>query len=340
MAIKTYKLLLQSITVVMMLCFVQSCCSTNAKDATVAHASVSLRELPMHNYIETHCRKLFGSKPPKAWQDYVKFCNEVNEIMSSADDSADESCGQPILPAAETLWTTISDQEYKEYFAVLLQCMALPGLTAKQKANLEELALIHRQEWLLSQLFHTHNVMLHGARNSIVNFMMCASFYHVFRQNTGALAAEHAGYDKLDADLEEWYALWRERKLMPASAQLPVLWKCSNGKQEVVFRFAPVYNDTPSAMLFTEDTKSYVMTCEMEMQIDADGLYLIFPAMPAEYNITVNGQNVTPPQIAHPFAYLLNDNASFIRITITTTTLDSIGRPTLPICIAKAGAQQ
>ena len=322
----------------MVLLCAQSCCTahTNNDAETVAskEAPVPLRALPMQYYIERHCAGLFAPEAtPKAWQEYTAFCSELNTKLANSEDIADKYYGQPILPPADSLWMHSTAQHYKRAFAQLLQCMALPELTEQQKTTLEELALIHRQEWLLTQLYEQHEALLHGGPGAIPQFMMCACYFHSFRQNVGKVAAERADYDKLDAEMAEWYALWSDRHLLPAKTQLPVIWDCSNGKQEVATRFAPLYGDLPPDMLFDEEGDSYELTCETEIPANSGELYLIFPAMPKEYQITVNGQAVTPETPGHPFIYILRDNASFLKVNITTPLLDSIGVPTIPVCI-------
>ena len=286
------------------------------------------------------CDRAFGASPPPEWTDYrILWCSI--ELSRRKMPEADQRLDPPDLPATPAALAPTAD-ECCRGFAMLLKCMAAPSLSARQKRSLEKLALRHRQEWLLCQLYHAHDEMLHGKTDGgLDGFLVYARLFLQFQRNAPKGMAPSSGEGGLSGWLQEWYSLWEDGGLVPMPRQLPVLWVGSDGVQSQAVRFAALHAERRkgAAMPPSSDSPSSSAGYRISSGIDdLDGqgaIALVFPSMPPDYQITVNSRHVEVPKPGRPFVYRLDDHASFVKIDITARDRQSIGQPRMPICLAR-----
>ena len=286
--------------------------------------------------------KRFGGPLPEPLSTYLTDWQKWQAEAPAYTPNQAVSFALPPAPAQ----LHFEETHYQQSFRNLLLAMAGKELTDAQRNFLDRLAVIHREQAILSRLYHLLDDAQHGKPEAFPELIETARRLKAIRENNAAwLPWDTAGM--VVRDLEDWLALWANGRTFLSLP--PVRWKpaispdgeAPNGEAPAAIPFSALYTEIPVAQPFPASAPDRVwLTVEFPCPIVAEGreAWLIFPAMNRTACIRLNGHPVANPNPGHPWALNLTgrlegDGTQHLAIELPVKAL---GRPYFPVCIASA----
>ena len=284
--------------------------------------------------------KRFGGPLPDSLRDYSSDWAKWQSEAPAYIPNQEVTFALPPAPAQ----LHFDEKQYQQSFRKLLLAMAGKELTDAQRGYLDRLAVIHREQTILSHFYHLLDDAQHGKPEAMSELVQTARRLQTIRENNaGWLPWNTAGM--VLRDTQDWLELWTgERTFL---SLLPVKWRSTldpddktDGAKAAV-PFSALYSEIPVAHPFPETAPARLwLVVEFPCPIVAQEreAWLMLPAMNRTARLRLNGQFIANPNPGHPWAlrltpYLKGDGQQQLAIEMPAK---SLGRPYFPVCIASA----
>ena len=278
---------------------------------------------------------------PQELQDYLRIWDNWGDEVPIAKPNPAVTTALP--PRQSSL--AFPAENYLSTFPKLLQCMARTDLSPAVRSYLEQLALVHQQQAILSDIYHAVNDIQHAKKVALPQLLSATRRLRDFQEKFQKYCPDPSAAS-VNEELSPWLACWQKRDPLGV---LPSLWRIIPAEKtslpvsaNTAARFCALYDERPVAATLPKELKQcrhLWLHQEFETPVVARGrcVFLILPALPRSARLMLNGIILTHPSPGKPAAIPLTPEilgdapTQYLAIRLPAK---AVGKAILPICLA------